>query len=320
MIQSYKQYLDASDAVELEEGAEESGGDDGEKSKKLKEDGANQREQQKQQEQQGQQGQKEGSGEKENQGEKDGKGIDSDKNKKLDALKMKEKIIKALRNEVLAGLLEVLTKSNVIVIRILDKGSFPSASDELRPGFYKALMKIKKALAEVPGAITVAGHTDNIPISTHQFRSNWELSTARAVTVTQELLKDGWLNPKRFVVAGYGDSRPLIENDTPVHRSRNRRVEIVIMQSNQPKAIMDIEKSKKPEPLTLKEEPSLKKKVNKPKVLFKESGHEKIINVKGLKSNIINKPLEKVDKSRSWFSPFGMVDELVTRTFIDLFK
>ena len=85
-------------------------------------------------------------------------------------------------------------------------------------------------LASKQGDILVQGHTDNIPISTARFRSNWDLSTARAVSVAHELFTGGILNQKRFQVAGFADTRPLVENSNRAGRARNRRVEIVIQQ------------------------------------------------------------------------------------------
>ncbi len=78
----------------------------------------------------------------------------------------------------------------------------------------------------------IAGHTDNIPISTARFRSNWELSSSRAVSVVHELLKGNMLNTGRFLVEGHGDAHPLAANDTKQNRALNRRVEITIIQGH----------------------------------------------------------------------------------------
>ena len=75
----------------------------------------------------------------------------------------------------------------------------------------------------------VAGHTDNIPISTKRFRSNWELSSARAVTVVHALLRDPGVDATRVLVEGHADSQPLAPNDTPENRARNRRVELILI-------------------------------------------------------------------------------------------
>ena len=80
----------------------------------------------------------------------------------------------------------------------------------------------------MPNAIVVDGHTDNVPIHTAQFPSNWELSTARAIAVARFFLDGGGMQPKRVGVAGYGEYRPLATNDTPAGRARNRRVELFV--------------------------------------------------------------------------------------------
>jgi chemotaxis protein MotB len=77
-------------------------------------------------------------------------------------------------------------------------------------------------------AVRVEGHTDNIPIHTQRFPSNWDLSTARAISVVKYFIHIGKINPKRLSAVGYGETRPLAPNDSPAKRARNRRVEIVL--------------------------------------------------------------------------------------------
>jgi len=90
------------------------------------------------------------------------------------------------------------------------------------------MARISKVLATKPGKITVAGHSDNIPISTGRFRSNWELSSARAVTVLHSMLRNKDIVEDRVVVEGFADTRPLVDNDSPQNRAKNRRVELII--------------------------------------------------------------------------------------------
>ena len=77
-------------------------------------------------------------------------------------------------------------------------------------------------------AVRVEGHTDNVPIHTQRFPSNWELSIARAVGVVKYFIDAGKINPQRLSAVGYGESRPLMANNSPVNRAKNRRVEIVL--------------------------------------------------------------------------------------------
>ncbi|MCM8855481.1 MAG: flagellar motor protein MotB [Candidatus Thiodiazotropha sp.] len=133
-----------------------------------------------------------------------------------------------LNSEIADGLLDVETEDTKIIIRIQEKGSFPSGRANLNPDFFEVITKITEVIASTPGKIIVAGHTDNIPISTRRFRSNWELSSARAVTVVHAMLSNAALDESRFLIQGYADSRPLVSNDSSEKRAQNRRVELVI--------------------------------------------------------------------------------------------
>ena len=118
-------------------------------------------------------------------------------------------------------------KESSIIIRIHETGSFPSGSTRLDPRFQDVMDRISRVLASRPGQITVAGHTDNIPISTGRFRSNWELSSARAVTVLQCNAAEQGHRRRPRGGQGLADTRPLVDNDSPQNRARNRRVELI---------------------------------------------------------------------------------------------
>jgi chemotaxis protein MotB len=133
-----------------------------------------------------------------------------------------------LDEQIQEGLLDIEREKTKIIIRIQEKGSFPSGRATLNPGFFEVISKITSVVANTPGKIIVAGHTDNIPISTARFRSNWELSSARAVTVVHAMLSNAALDEERFLVQGYADSKPLVPNDTKENRALNRRVELII--------------------------------------------------------------------------------------------
>jgi len=136
----------------------------------------------------------------------------------------------ALSTQIKKGEVEIETRGRDITVRIKEQGSFASGSAQLRSGFKGVLHDVRDVLSEKTGDILVQGHTDNIAISTSRFRSNWELSTARAVSVAHELLTERVLNPQRLTVSGYSDTRPLVENDSKDNRALNRRVEIVVSQ------------------------------------------------------------------------------------------
>jgi chemotaxis protein MotB len=134
-----------------------------------------------------------------------------------------------LKEEIEQGMVEVETEEQRIIVRIREKGSFPSGSAQLDPGFFEVMEKISGKLSEAPGSIVVAGHTDDIPISTARFRSNWELSAGRAVTVAHALLSNPAIDPSRVLVEGHADTKPLVPNDSRENRALNRRVELVIV-------------------------------------------------------------------------------------------
>lgn len=140
----------------------------------------------------------------------------------------------ALAKQINAGEVEIETQGRVITVRIKEKGSFDSGSAKLQKGFEHVLHDVRDVLIGLKGGIEVQGHTDNVSISTARFRSNWELSSARAVSVAQELLYEGLLDPRRLTVSGFSYTRPLVDNDTPENRALNRRVEIVINQEDLP--------------------------------------------------------------------------------------
>ena len=143
-----------------------------------------------------------------------------------------DKIEGSLAQEIGEGLVSVETEGLKIIIRINEKGSFPSGAAVLKAGFEPVMEKITAAVNESVGIVHVAGHTDNIPISTDWYRSNWELAASRSVTVAHFMLNTKGTDPERIVVQGYADTKPLVPNDTAENRAKNRRVEIIITQED----------------------------------------------------------------------------------------
>jgi len=137
----------------------------------------------------------------------------------------------ALAQEIAAGVIEVESTDHTIVIRVKEHGSFPSGSADLTPNFRPVLKIIRNVLKDVPGEIAVEGHTDDLPIASTRFRSNWALSSARAVSVAQALFEEPKIGEARFSVTGYADTWPIADNATAEGRARNRRVDIVVNQS-----------------------------------------------------------------------------------------
>lgn len=134
-----------------------------------------------------------------------------------------------LRREIEDGRVHLELTENAVIIRFDDRAFFSSGSGRLTSDFKAMVARISTILGNTEGTILVQGHTDDLPISTRRFQSNWELSTARAVSVVEALLRNPGIEPTRIVVEGHADNRPLVPNDSPANRSRNRRVEIQIM-------------------------------------------------------------------------------------------
>lgn len=135
-----------------------------------------------------------------------------------------------LQDEVAKDMVEIETKGRKIVIRVQEKGSFSSGSAELQFDFLPVLEKLIEILKDVEGGIAVEGHTDDVPIKTAAFPSNWDLSVARALSVAHGLFDSGEIDEGRFTIAGYADTRPLVPNETPEQRAQNRRVEIILQE------------------------------------------------------------------------------------------
>ncbi|GGE31433.1 flagellar motor protein MotB [Halopseudomonas oceani] len=133
-----------------------------------------------------------------------------------------------LENELAQGRLQLEHDRKRIIIRVEEKGSFPSGSADMTDDFRDMLDRIAEVLAKLPGEITIEGHTDNIPIHTNRFQSNWDLSAARASSVANALLLNDTIKPERMRVQGYAETRPRASNEWPETRALNRRVEIIL--------------------------------------------------------------------------------------------
>ena len=119
-----------------------------------------------------------------------------------------------------------------LMIRLKEKALFASGSAALQGQAEQIVPVIASLLAALPERVTISGHTDNVPISTSQFPSNWELSSARAVSLMRGLMGvQPSLNPARFSALGYSEYRPIASNDTDEGRAQNRRVEVFIARS-----------------------------------------------------------------------------------------
>jgi len=132
-----------------------------------------------------------------------------------------------LQPEIDARLVIVSDTAQAIDVRIFSQGMFALGSATVEPHFVPLLERIGEALNEEPGRVLVTGHTDNLPIHTVQFPSNFELSLARAKAASAIMLRR-LRDPTRLVVEGRADSQPIAPNDNETDRAQNRRIEVIL--------------------------------------------------------------------------------------------
>jgi chemotaxis protein MotB len=147
-------------------------------------------------------------------------------------------ISKVLDSLVQGGQVKVTQNNRGISVEINASVLFASGQAQVRPETQRALQEVARVLATTEHGIQVEGYTDDAPISTSQFPSNWELSAARASSVVRLFIDSGVAEP-RLSVIGYGPNRPLTSNDTAENRARNRRVTVMIL-AEAPGKVIDI--------------------------------------------------------------------------------
>jgi chemotaxis protein MotB len=147
-----------------------------------------------------------------------------------DLLKLQKKINHYITQNKLDLSLQTKLTDRGLMITILDNALFRSGSAEVKPEARSLGLEISQLLyTDPPRQVTIAGHTDDIPINTSQFRSNWDLSAMRSINFMKVLLENKKLEPQRFSATGYGEYRPVTNNNSPAGRAKNRRVEVLIL-------------------------------------------------------------------------------------------
>ncbi|BBH23293.1 flagellar motor protein MotB [Paenibacillus baekrokdamisoli] len=152
------------------------------------------------------------------------------KQEQEDLEKLKKQIDNYIKTAGLTTQLETKLNQSQLMITISDNALFPSGSAQIKPEARSLALTIATMLNKYPGyEIVVSGHTDNEPISTAEFESNWDLSSSRAIRFMDILLSSKKLDPKLFSAIGYGEYRPVDSNANALGRSKNRRVEVSII-------------------------------------------------------------------------------------------
>lgn len=148
-----------------------------------------------------------------------------------DLLPTMQQLSADLRQEVDDGKIQVQLTSRGLIISMREAAFFPPADDKINASAYAMLQKLAETIIKLPNPVRMEGHTDSTPIRTARFKSNWELSAARSIAM-MELLTGRFRVPREKVaIAGYADTVPQAPNDSAEGRARNRRVDIVILNS-----------------------------------------------------------------------------------------
>jgi chemotaxis protein MotB len=151
-----------------------------------------------------------------------------------DVLALQKQLQEALGNELKSQQIELRITTEGFVISLEEFGFFNSGQAGLLPGAADKIKRIAKILSAHGLEVRIEGHTDNQPIHHGQFRSNWELSTARAMAVLLILVDDAGFAPEKVSVAGFGEFHPVADNASTEGRAQNRRVDLVVLGSALP--------------------------------------------------------------------------------------
>ncbi|MFL0195632.1 flagellar motor protein MotB [Clostridium sp. WILCCON 0269] len=152
-----------------------------------------------------------------------------DQEKKLADLKAE--VDKYLQSSGMSGSVSTNIDERGLIVSMNDTLLFDTGSANIKPAFQQKLVQIGKILNQLGNYMRVEGHTDNVPISNEQYSSNWKLSCDRASNVTEFLIGSAGIEPQKLSAIGYGEYRPIADNSTDGGKAKNRRVDIVILNS-----------------------------------------------------------------------------------------
>jgi chemotaxis protein MotB len=144
---------------------------------------------------------------------------------------LRQRLMKELAGALRQERVDIEIDARGLVVSLPEEATFAVAKTELSADARALIERIAAVVASTSGTIRIEGHTDDVPIRTERFASNWELSTARASAVVAYLVEENRFDPTRLSAAGYGEFHPRAANDTPENRARNRRIDIVILES-----------------------------------------------------------------------------------------
>jgi chemotaxis protein MotB len=152
-----------------------------------------------------------------------------DEQKKKQSLKDAEKVKQVIQTKNLEDAVKVDVTEKGIAIMLRDPVGFASGSADLKEQGKDILKDISEVIKNNPDLkVRVEGHTDNVPINSQRYRNNWELSSARSLSVVQLISSQTGIKPENMSAVGYGEYRPIVPNTTPEERSKNRRIQIFV--------------------------------------------------------------------------------------------
>ncbi|MGL5331058.1 MAG: OmpA/MotB family protein [Peptostreptococcaceae bacterium] len=154
-------------------------------------------------------------------------------NEKTEYENLVEKVNVILNSNGLEDVVGVREEEKGVVLQLSESILFDPAKADLKKGSLKILDAISTILPQLENEIMIQGHTDNVPINSEKYPSNWELSTARAVNVLRYFVEEKGFDPTRFSATGYGEYSPLVENINTENKSINRRVDLLIVQQKE---------------------------------------------------------------------------------------
>ena len=166
-------------------------------------------------------------------------GAQGKENRPADLGKSLENLQKNLAVELAAGKVVMKLENRGLVIDLREAAFFASGDDSLAPASYPILDKIAAEIRRVPNHMRLEGYTDSVPIHNSRFRSNWELSAARAIALLEALATRYQVDRARMGISGYAENAPEDTNDTEEGRAHNRRVSLVLLTEEGQKAEPD---------------------------------------------------------------------------------
>ena len=154
---------------------------------------------------------------------------------------LKARLTRELDDAIQAQKLEITTDGRGLVISLPENATFPVGTADVTPGARALIARVATTVGTLPNLVRVEGHTDDTPIRTVRYGSNWELSTARASAVVAFLIEQQGIDPARLSAAGYGEFHPRAANTSPENRARNRRIDLVVLDAFAPSTAASLE-------------------------------------------------------------------------------